>query len=110
MLRAPMDFLDVQSHPLMFRRSQSRDILDAYHQQQEQQHGVSTFQHLSHQHPSGAGSGALLHTAAVNNQILPLMEVRTLGRPVNKKRGQNTASLSSTSDATQQQAKLQAQV
>lgn len=84
-------------------------MLEAHRQQQQRQQSVSTFQHLPHQN-STTDNGALQQAAGGNNQILPLMEVRTLGRPVNKKRGQNSTSLSSTTDAIQQQAKLQAQV
>ena len=103
-------FLDVHSHPLIFRRSQSREILDAHRQEQQRQQSVSTFQHRPH-HNSTTDNGPLQLAAGVNNQILPLIEVRTLGRPVNKKRGQNSTILSSTTDAIQQQqAKLQAQV
>ena len=53
MVQPPMGFLDVQSHPLMFRRSQSREALEGLNQQQ----GVSTFQiHTKRNQNNGASS------------------------------------------------------
>ena len=98
MVQPPMGFLDVQSHPLMFRRTQSREALEGLHQQQ----GVSTFQ--IHTQRNGQ------HQQVGKHQVLPMMEVRTLGRPQTKRRGQNAASLSTAADAFNQQAKQQAQV
>ena len=105
MVQPPLGFLDVQAHPLVFRRSQSREALEAANQHQMERHGVSTFQiHTKRKAADDSGG----HYQQIGKpQVLPMMEVRTLGRPVTKKRGQNCTNLSIPSDAfkgpTQQQ-------
>ena len=85
MVQPPMGFLDVQSHPLMFRRTQSREAMEGINQQQQ---GVSTFQiHSKRNDANEAGNGHYQQIG--NHQVLPMMEVRTLGRPQTKLRGQN---------------------
>ena len=83
MVQPPMGFLDVQSHPLMFRRTQSREAMEGLNHQQQ---GVSTFQiHTKRNNTNDAGH----YQQIGNHQVLPMMEVRTLGRPQTKLRGQN---------------------
>ena len=91
MVQPPMGFLDVQSHPLMFRRSQSREALERGNQQTQ---GVSTFQ--IHNKRGTTNEEDLGHYQQIGKQqnVLPMMEVRTLGRPQTKKRGQNFSHLS----------------
>lgn len=80
-----MGFLDVQSHPLMFRRTQSREGMEGLNQQQQ---GVSTFQIHAKRNNTNDGSNG--HYQQIGkHQVLPMMEVRTLGRPQTKNRGQN---------------------
>ena len=102
MVQPPMGFLDVQSHPLIFRRSQSREALEGLNQQQ----GVSTFQIHAKRNANESGG----HYQQIGkHQVLPMMEVRTLGRPQTKKRGQNVSNLS-TPDAFNPQTQQHAQV
>ena len=92
MVQPPMGFLDVQSHPLMFRRSQSREALE-----NQQKQGVSTFQiHNKRVTTNEEDLGGAGHYQQIgqHQNVLPMMEVRTLGRPQTKKRGQNFAHLS----------------
>ena len=103
MVQPPMGFLDVQSHPLIFRRSQSREALEGLNQQQ----GVSTFQ--IHTKRNGSDNNAGHYQQIGKHQVLPMMEVRTLGRPQTKKRGQNVSNLS-TPDTLIPQTQQHAQV
>ena len=96
-----MGFLDVQSHPLALRRTQSREALEGFNRP----NGVSTFQR--HAHPNINIGGQ--HRQGGKQQVLPVMEVQTLGRPANKKRGQNAGNLS-TGDPFNQQATQHAEV
>ena len=85
MVQPPMGFLDVQSHPLMFRRTQSREAMESLNQQQQ---GVSTFQ--IHTKRNNGNDGSNGHYQQIGkHQVLPMMEVRTLGRPQTKAKGQN---------------------